>query len=267
MDFEKARLELESKGSVVVKDKDVGLDVAGLASGLASFILHCDFDDFPAPPPDLDANPHGIRLAELLDFLSREEENNTFTSALYELLPSVPDLSRFASSERLIALVEALGVHSPTLGTSPLVRIDRPGEDFRATPWHQDHWFSFSSLDSVVVWIPMREITKEMGWLAVLPESHKDGLRPFKSSGKSSEPFEPKEEVSEDEAVEVEVPFGSLLIFRQTLLHRSGKNKSAYPRLSLQLRYNSMKGQPRPFSTFTAKHSNHVIQAQKHHAS
>ena len=63
---------------------------------------------------------------------------------------------------------------------------------------------------------------------------------------------------------EVNVPYGSILIFNQCLLHKSGINKSNNCRISIQLRYNSFKKNDEILSSFEAKSTDHVINNQSH---
>ena len=155
-----------------------------------------------------------------------------------------------------------LGLHSPALGTVPLVRIDRPKEEKFLTPWHQDYWYSYASLDSVVVWIPLGPLTKEHGKLNVAINTHKNGEVKYREFVEGNEPYVADLDIKQEQTLEVEVNFGEILIFKQSLLHKSGYNQSDSCRVSMQLRFNEMYKQEFPFSSFVAKHSDYVKDRQ-----
>lgn len=182
-DFSEQKKLIDDFGWVAMQDKSLGMDIECLSVELADWINKCRFKTFS----HVDV-PDG-NLLQVIAYLSERERKNELTSAIYELLPSIPELYRFATSEQMISFVEGLGVESPSLGTLPVIRIDRPGEEFRSTPWHQDYWFSFSSLKSIVVWIPLGHISKVMGWLSVIPGSHKEGFRPFRERREETRAF------------------------------------------------------------------------------
>jgi ectoine hydroxylase-related dioxygenase (phytanoyl-CoA dioxygenase family) len=48
----------------------------------------------------------------------------------------------------------------------------------RSAPWHQDHayWDPEFNYDALGVWLPMHDVTTEMGAMQFIPGSHKRGL-------------------------------------------------------------------------------------------
>jgi ectoine hydroxylase-related dioxygenase (phytanoyl-CoA dioxygenase family) len=170
---------------------------------------------------------------------------------------------QFSCNPFLLESLDKLGVESATLGTVPLIRIDRPKDTMFSTPWHQDQWYSFSSPQSVVLWMPLGNMSENIGTLRVVPSSHKNGTMDFIEYKGGREPFEPLHAVDEKKAIDVDVQYGEVLIFRQNLLHKSGFNQSDKCRVTMQLRYNKMRSQESPFTTFTARHSDYVQDNQK----
>lgn len=255
------RSRFEEDGYVVIRSDDFRISTKALSAQLADFVRACNFGCLAEgfDRHDLDQR----YLGDLISAIARREENNAVTSRLYPLLPTIPAVHAFAAQEDLLRSLGDIGLVQPTFGTAPLIRIDRPGEKKYQTPWHQDIWYSFASDASVVVWMPLGEITEAQGHLVILPGSHKNGIVPFKVYEEGHEPFTPCQAPDESRQQTVPVRFGDILIFKQTLLHKSGTNLSDRCRVSMQLRFNEMKDQAQPVATFVPKHSDHVLQQQK----
>ena len=92
------------------------------------------------------------------------------------------------------------------------------------------------SLNSVVTWIPLIDINKELGALEVLPGSHLEGLLPTEED----EWFRhvSADSIDEGQFVPLEVGAGDLVVFSAFLVHRSGNNRSESIRWSMHYRYN-----------------------------
>ena len=251
---------LSKDGYFIAKDSDYNLSIENLSRELASFIKNCQFLNLDKSFKNVSDQ---INLRQLVEILYKNEKNNEFTSKIFELFPTTIALYKFLSSNGISSILRDAGLKSPTLGTVPLIRIDRPKDDFYSSPWHQDTWFSFSSENSIVIWIPLTELSEDLGYLQYEEYSHNKGIKDFVINEGSNEKFKSIHNPLEENTKEIKVSFGDILIFRQTCLHKSGLNKSNECRLSLQLRFNDMYQEACPFATFKAQHSPHVINAQK----
>ena len=181
-------------------------------------------------------------------------------------MPGLPSLWRFAGNQTLMTIIkEDLGLTSVSLGTVPLVRLDRPRNEHFSTPWHQDFWFSQSSEDSLVIWFPLTTLTEDMGYLRAIPKPSQYGILKFREHKDGHEPYEPAEPFDDNKSINLDCNFGDILIFKQSLLHASGQNISEKVRVSCQLRFNKMHMQEQGFSTFTAVHSDFVLDRQKNY--
>ena len=251
---------LSSKGYYIVKDSDYNLSIEDLSFEIASFIKDCKFLSLDKT---LENNYGEINLKQLVEILYKNEKENEFTSKIFEILPATLPLYKFLSSEGIASILKDAGLRNPALGTVPLIRIDRPNDKFFSTPWHQDTWYSFSSKNSIVIWIPLTELSKDIGYLKYEKDSHNRGVRDFVINEESNEKFKLINQPLEENIKEIEIDFRDILIFRQSLLHKSGFNKSNECRISLQLRFNDMYQERFPYATFKAQHSPHVINSQK----
>ena len=124
------------------------------------------------------------------------------------------------------------------------------------TPWHQDNGVVLPEADKtemLTVWFPLTKATEEHGCLAVLPRSHKEGL---KHHCPGPWGLEVPEKVMEREGyVALPMEPGDVLFLTAHTLHSSLANKSDEIRWSFDLRYHPI-GQPtgRPaFPGFVAR--------------
>jgi phytanoyl-CoA hydroxylase len=99
--------------------------------------------------------------------------------------------------------------------------------------WHQDEYFIPTRDRSLTaVWIALDDATVENGCLWVLPGSHRRGVL-YPTHPQTDPRFDCTVEAYEfpyrdDEAVPVEIPAGTALIFNGYLLHRSLENSGRH---------------------------------------
>jgi ectoine hydroxylase-related dioxygenase (phytanoyl-CoA dioxygenase family) len=131
---------------------------------------------------------------------------------------------------------------TPIISTRPVLYFNHPKlakqKVFHTVDAHQDWRSMQGSLNSVVIWIPLVDIKKELGALEILPKSHLDGLRTDhveNGFGMVSLSEEEKERI-----ISVEINAGDVLLFSSFLIHQSGNNITNKPRWSCHFRYNDL---------------------------
>ena len=102
---------------------------------------------------------------------------------------------------------------------------------------HQDLAIMSGSPDSVVVWIPLCDMDEDLGFLEVVPGSHKNGVLAHEKSGPS---LEIKEEIPDEAFLPAKMKIGDALFFSSSTIHRSGTNKSKRIRLTVSYRYDNI---------------------------
>lgn len=205
-------------------------------------------------------------LIQFLSIIHLYEDANEVSRACYEVFPTLPDVLSVVNSDLMLRIVKLAGLLEPQAGTVPLVRLDRPNEDMRLTPWHQDYWFSFLSKNSIVIWVPLGIFTSFMGFLKVIRGSHKMGCLPFQINRDSAEPFVLVENFDDYNNIEeITVALDEILVFNQMLVHKSGINRSDKIRISMQLRFNDLYTADEMTSSFTSSHSRHTKNEQNKH--
>ena len=127
------------------------------------------------------------------------------------------------------ALVRVVGPNLKAMQSMLFIKSEgKPGQ-----PWHQDEYFIPTRDRSLTaVWIALDNATVENGCLWVLPGSHRRGVL-YPSREQQDPRFDCSIEAynfpyADEDAVPVEIPAGSALIFNGYLLHRSLENSGRH---------------------------------------
>ena len=126
--------------------------------------------------------------------------------------------------------------------TEGMIRMDAPGDKRNIAGWHQE--ISYLRNNGLVVWIPLSDITPDLGPLQVCPKSHHEGeLKvvqnknlPGDVSTVSVDEVKP-EYIAKYSKMDIEIKKGDVLFFNTELFHRSGVNTSKRIRFSCQIRH------------------------------
>jgi ectoine hydroxylase-related dioxygenase (phytanoyl-CoA dioxygenase family) len=165
-------------------------------------------------------------------------------SVLYDSAQSSASIIQLVSDERIVHHVASLlGTETTELSiTEGMVRMDTPGDRRNIAGWHQE--ISYVRNNGLVVWIPLSDITTDLGPLQICPKSHREGeLKVLKvknlSAGVSTVSVDEisSENIEKYPIKDVEVKKGDALFFDMKLFHRSGVNISNRIRFSCQTRY------------------------------
>ena len=169
---------------------------------------------------------------------------------------NLPSLHRLGLDPELEDRLRCLGQVRPNICTRPLLFFNHPDlaeqEVHHKTPMHQD-WLSMDgSLNLIVVWVALVDISVSLGALQVVPGSHLDGIH--EPPGEPVGGFKAIRGIPEERFVDVEVKAGDALFFSGLVIHRSGFNTSDQIRWSCHFRYNDLaertfieRGYPSPY--------------------
>jgi len=175
---------------------------------------------------------------EILDYCISVENNNEISKVFYELFTSNMTLNGLAVNRLFQDISRQLGLNYPVPSTMPLIRIDRPKDETYLVPAHQDFWSSMNCLNSVTYWFSLVDLSPELGFLKVVPGSHKLGPLPMRFHKKEN-PYILKNNLDLS-FIDVNLKEDELLVFSQLLVHKSGKNVSEKTRISIQVRHNDL---------------------------
>ena len=160
-------------------------------------------------------------------------------SLLYDSVQTGASLIELFSDELILKCsANLLDVKNSELSVSEwMIRMDAPADKRNVAGWHQE--ISYLRNNGLVVWIPLSDITPDLGRVQVCPKSHREGeLKvvqnknlPSGVSNVSYDEIEP-EYVAKYSIMDVDIKKGDVLFFNTKLFHRSGVNTSNRIRFS-----------------------------------
>ncbi len=185
---------------------------------------------------------------KLIEFRKKDPES---FGAIYDSLKTSLTLTQLVSDDVIVDNVaKFLKVQPNDVSISePMCRLDVPNDTRNILNWHQERSFfpqNRDGLHGLVCWIPLTDVTEEMGAIHVCPESHNSGLVPAveKKINKTDATYTtqisvPEEYVKKYEDLIVSVNTGDVVFFNMLLFHSSGKNISNKTRISIQSRFHT----------------------------
>ncbi len=126
------------------------------------------------------------------------------------------------------------------------LRSQAPHEKLLTVPWHQDAaYLKDGASPTLIFWTPLTNVTKQSGCLEIIPakkNGREDKLYKHKIQSKENG-FEKSWYLEVDDDIDVsniitcEINIGSVLLFNESIIHRSLSNTSSNTRWSLDIRY------------------------------
>ncbi|GAB3754712.1 phytanoyl-CoA dioxygenase family protein [Microlunatus parietis] len=161
--------------------------------------------------------------------MSDEDVLRSFLCIHYPHKASPAALAALTAPRIVDALVSVIGPNVKAMQSMLFIKSEgKPGQ-----AWHQDEFFIPTRDRSLTAaWIALDDATIENGCLWVLPGSHRRGVI-YPSKEQNDPRFDCTGEAydfpySDDDAVPVEIPAGTALIFNGYLLHRSLENSGKH---------------------------------------
>ncbi|MGI9050133.1 MAG: phytanoyl-CoA dioxygenase family protein [Rubrobacteraceae bacterium] len=183
-----------------------------------------------------------------------EEDIGTFANCGKQAQHLI-SLHRLSLDGRITNKLNNLGLEFPNVSTRPVMMFNHERLAKKEVYWrlsaHQDWRSMQGSLDSMVVWVPLVDVSRDLGALEIIPSSHKWGLLDAELADGYGQL---QEEIDASKAVPVEVEKGDALFFSSFLAHQSGTNVTDHIRWSCHFRYNNLheetfigRGFPHPY--------------------
>jgi len=110
----------------------------------------------------------------------------------------------------------------------------------RAALWHQDHayWDPEFDYQALGVWLPMHDVSVEMGAMQFIPGSHKWGLLSHKHADKpEANVLTVRDPIDESLAVPCPLPLGGATFHHNETLHYTAPNTTDRPRLAYPMEF------------------------------
>jgi hypothetical protein len=148
-----------------------------------------------------------------------------------------PELKDTETFRRCRALAEVL------LARPVVYRFDhaiyKPPRNGRATAWHQDEAYTLDpSLVTAHFWIPVQEVTVEMGCMQFIPGSHREPIRPHHRLERLRHAHALETcDVDAGRAVACPLKAGDVTVHFPRTLHYTGPNLTGAPRLAWSLEF------------------------------
>jgi ectoine hydroxylase-related dioxygenase (phytanoyl-CoA dioxygenase family) len=188
------------------------------------------------------------------------EHFDIFSNCGKQIQQGLIPLYQLAFNDKLINKLKELGIEFPNVCTRPVLFFNHPKlakeQQYYKTPLHQDWPSMQSSMDSVVVWIPLMDVTPENGAVIFYPKTHKLGPLVDKLNGGFAEIIVENTNVdlSQYPSIQPNMNAGDIVIFSTLLLHESGDIENDSIRWSCHFRYTNMleqdyieRGFPHPY--------------------
>jgi phytanoyl-CoA hydroxylase len=185
-----------------------------------------DYGDIGYGHPDEEHEDHDLEAsAELSD----EDVLRRYLCIHYPHKVSPPARAALATPRVVDALTAVIGPNVKAMQSMLFIKSEgKPGQ-----AWHQDEFFIPTRDRSLTaVWIALDDATVENGCLWVLPGSHRRGVI-YPAKEQDDPRFDCTTEAydypyTDDQAVPVEIPAGTALVFNGYLLHRSLENSGRH---------------------------------------
>jgi ectoine hydroxylase-related dioxygenase (phytanoyl-CoA dioxygenase family) len=173
-----------------------------------------------------------------------EDTDHLYIQNVYNSIRETPALTQMVNSVKVCGPARDLLArpeNSPLYITQSACRIDMPNDSAFSLDWHQEVHYTFKDSVFIQLWAPaLNSITTDNGALQILPGSHKIGVA-------STNDFVPEyghaqytvvqEIIDNFQAMEICLDYGDALLLNNKLIHKSGRNSTRAPRLTLLSHY------------------------------
>jgi Phytanoyl-CoA dioxygenase (PhyH) len=157
------------------------------------------------------------------------------------LEPSLADTLTFRRCQELAAAL---------LGRPVVYRFDhaiyKPAFNGRATAWHQDEAYTLDpGFVSAHFWVPVQDVSVEMGCMQFIPGSHREKLHPHHRLEylRHAHALE-TDQVDASRAVACPLRLGDVTVHVPRTLHYTGPNLTGMPRLAWSLEFGPRRSLP-----------------------
>ena len=148
-----------------------------------------------------------------------------------------PELKETLTFQRCRVLAEAL------LNRPVEYRFDhaiyKPAFNGRATAWHQDEAYTLDpALVTAHFWVPVQDVSIEMGCMQFIPGSHRERIRPHHRLERLRHAHALEtDDVDVSRAIACPLRAGDVTVHFPRTLHYTGPNLTAVPRLAWSLEF------------------------------
>jgi uncharacterized protein YkvS len=161
-------------------------------------------------------------------FVDIINKNKALQPFLYDRLQLLPQLLKIPSLEKVQKLSQAI-LQTENVGVWPRMqlRLDLANDSQNLIEWHTDYIYNKGTFHSYTFWLPIVQISKEMGPILMVPGSHKKSYKFIKSNIDRRHPFTLEvKEASKLKTMQLDqFQAGDLIVFHSKFLHSGMVNK------------------------------------------
>ncbi len=128
------------------------------------------------------------------------------------------------------------GCHVP-VGVFRSMFMNKPAGKGTKLPWHQDRWTDLDRDPLITVWTALDPATTENGCVRVIPGTHKFGVVNASHGSGFLSKTRAAEMCPEDQAIDLELQPGEVVLLHNWLMHSSDKNHTQQSRRALSVCY------------------------------
>ena len=178
-------------------------------------------------------------IDEMYSYIKEHQPKNA--GLLYDACKRMPSMHAIAYQSQMLETLRFVGCKAPAVADVNF-RIDSRSREQYLFGWHQDYWFSMGSKNGLVAWMPLTDITEDLGGLEVISDVFTDRrIYDVRGGGKFdsyADLIVLDEAIPSEHAKPARVEAGDILLFRFDVLHRSLPVLSALKsRWTVQARY------------------------------
>ena len=163
-------------------------------------------------------------------------ESDPEFAPVYARIQALEDFHRLKLHPNILSIMEALFDESVVPFPQTIGRVAFPRDNQRGTKPHQDWIFVGGSVDTISCWVPIGDISADVGGLKILEGSHKAGLllpRPAQGPGGRVVDVDPSLRW-----LQSEYRSGDILLFKMLTIHGAAPNNTPdILRTSVDFRY------------------------------
>jgi ectoine hydroxylase-related dioxygenase (phytanoyl-CoA dioxygenase family) len=183
--------------------------------------------------------PGDFPMSQRCTVVPLREEDQEFIDG-YQEVQKLQTFHELAHDEALVGVMRAALGDTAFPHPLKIARLAFPDHYEASTPPHQDYPNNQGTPQLTAAWVPVSDITPEMGGLAVLAGSHRWGVLPMEGhigAGNRAAVI-PPDMARECRWVTTDFEMGDVLVFPSTTVHASLHNASEFfMRLSVDFRY------------------------------
>lgn len=166
---------------------------------------------------------------EILIKLYKDDINGFVGCA--KLCQFIPELISLSVNPKIITKLKELGLEYPVVNTRPLLSFSckntAANEDYWKIPAHQDWPSTQGSLNGITCWMPLVNVTSDLGPLEISPSSHLEGPIEHTEIGPHTTTRVPVVATHDDRNyIAFPMKPNDALFFSNFTVHRSGENKT-----------------------------------------